>query len=375
MRPRLTSLPLILAALVAFVSGGARAQTGTPEVQPDQPLIQIASGSSSAFNQETCQTSEGGTAIVYSFPAGFSVGTKLTIFATDQKSCPEDPPDAATVLLNKTTLTTTNQSGTLRVVGVDLVPNCPANTNLDFLICAVTFIQTYDTTGRLQDSVAYNENVIVSYDSVQPDPPAIASTTAGDSAVTLEWKAQTDIDRWIIYYRKAGNAPPSDDDVCADLSSSSSGVVCAEGDAGCYNEVVCGEGDAGCVIPDDAGAPGADAASSDASPSFTNDGGVYASVTITDDGTGSISSGRVNGLVNNQQYEFVLVAVDLAGNVSAGSAPVTETPLTVHDFYRRFQCAGGNEKGGFGCSTAGMAILVPVAGLAAAALLRRRRTP
>ncbi|HEY3449616.1 MAG TPA: MYXO-CTERM sorting domain-containing protein [Myxococcales bacterium] len=377
MRLRLTPLLLLLAA--TGISGSAWAQT-TTVVSLNQPTIVIASGNSSAFNQATCQVSEGGTAVAYAFPSGFSPGaTKLTVFATDQSSCPETPPDAAKVLLNKTLITTANQSATLRVVARDLEPDCPALTTKEFLICAVTTTTTINaTTGAQQDTAAFNENVIVTYDSLQPSTPTISSIVAGDSAVTLNWTSQSEIDHWIIYFRPNGPPPPPTSDLCNSTSSSGSAItqcLWTSGADGCV-VIDCDSADANCVIPADAAAPGLDAGPTwDASPSFNpndTDGGAWDSVTI-DDGNNGVTSGRVTGLTNDQKYEFVLVAVDLATNVSAGSDAVDAIPLVVHDFYRRYQCAGGNEKGGFGCSSAGMAVLLPAAGLAVLALIRRRR--
>jgi hypothetical protein len=68
----------------------------------------------------------------------------------------------------------------------------------------------------------------------------------------------------------------------------------------------------------------------------------------------------------------MLVATDEAGNVSPGGKSVTGTPLRVDDFFRRYRGAGGEEMGGFGCSSAGM-VAVPAVAISILALLRRRR--
>ena len=124
-------------------------------------------------------------------------------------------------------------------------------------------------------------------------------------------------------------------------------------------------------MPADAAAPaGPDAGPPDTGaplPAFDSTG--YSSTTFSD---GTASGGKVTGLVNDQRYRFVLVAVDAAGNASQGSNAVDGTPLAVQDFYKRYRCAGGAETGGFGCSTAG-AVLLPAGTLGLLALVRRRR--
>ncbi len=89
--------------------------------------------------------------------------------------------------------------------------------------------------------------------------------------------------------------------------------------------------------------------------------------------TGSATTtGEVRNLENDQPYEVMVVATDKAGNVSPAGVSKTETPLRVDDFFRRYRGRGGDEMGGFGCSSAGM-VAVPAVAISILALLRRRR--
>jgi MYXO-CTERM domain-containing protein len=176
-----------------------------------------------------------------------------------------------------------------------------------------------------------------------------------------------------------GPPPPPGSDICGNVGGGSGGTnipLCDPND------------DAGgrwCdgSIPDDAATPTPDAGP--VTPSFDFAAWCAAGGFSVDDSAncgyrkvtdGTATTGEVLGLVNGQQYAFSLVGEDLAGNVSGGSDPVDGTPEVVLDFYRRYRCAGGAEKGGFGCSTSTAgALLIPVVGAGILALVRRRRRP
>lgn len=367
---------MLLAATA--ISPSAWADTTTYAI--NQPKIEIATGMSSAFNQATCETGTGGTAVAYSFPSSFTEGyVKLSIFVTESNTCSDSPGSSDLVLLQQTTINSANQSDTLTLVGRDLVDDCPANEEKAFRVCAVSTVTQVDAYGTQSDKAQYHEYVLVTYDSVQPETPVIKTASAGDSAVTFTWASQGGIDHWVIYYWPDGEAPVGDAGVCGSIVSSSSSALqqcwwSAGADACVITD--CDDTDANCFVPPDASVPPDAAAPFDAAevfnPKGVADGGTAGSVTIPD-GDNAVATGRVGGLVNDQNYTFLLVAVDLAGNESGPSKRVDAMPLVVHDFYRRYQCAGGNEKGGFGCSTAGVAVLLPAAGLALFALVRRRR--
>jgi hypothetical protein len=363
MRLRLT----LIASLILAPSVAAAQTTTTTTPQVNEPTIVIANGSAAAFNQATCN-SGGGSAITYDLPSSFSAGAKITIYITDQSTCSNPPPSTViTTLQSQTALTTSNQTNTLSIEGSVLEPSCPANVTKDFLVCAVTTVPQASTTGTTTtDTAAYTAQVTVTYDSQPPNAPSLTSATAGDSAIYLTWGTQSDVDHFIAYYKTDGPAPTGVENICNEIAV----------DSGTSNGL--GGGTTGCLVDsgelgtcDDVGVPpGPDAGPPDtgaAIPPFDPTG--YQAFQFND---GTAGSGKVSGLVNNQRYTFVLVAVDLAGNVSPGSNSLDGTPLAVLDFYKQYRCAGGDEKGGFGCSTAG-AVLVPAGALGIVALLRRRR--
>jgi len=90
----------------------------------------------------------------------------------------------------------------------------------------------------------------------------------------------------------------------------------------------------------------------------------------TDTATGT--SGIVDGLVNEQEYEVVVFARSASGTRSDPSEAVLGTPKPVADFWEVYKDAGGAEVGGCG-GGAGPLALLGLAGVVLAA--RRRRTP
>ena len=77
---------------------------------------------------------------------------------------------------------------------------------------------------------------------------------------------------------------------------------------------------------------------------------------------------RVGNLVNGVTYQVVAYAYSSAGNTSAASAPVSDTPLPFEDFWTAYKNAGGREQGGCGGGAGALSLLalLPLA-------LRRRR--
>jgi hypothetical protein len=90
----------------------------------------------------------------------------------------------------------------------------------------------------------------------------------------------------------------------------------------------------------------------------------------TDTATGT--SGVVDGLVNEQEYEVMVFARSASGTASDPSEAVLGTPKPVDDFWEVYRKAGGTESGGCG-GPAGPLALAGLAGVVLAA--RRRRTP
>lgn len=132
-------------------------------------------------------------------------------------------------------------------------------------------------------------------------------------------------------------------------------------------------GDGSLNVSWEAGSGSADAGTSGSANSFRV---YYASAsdptnehhaTFTDSST---TSGRVTGLTDGVEYVVTVTALTIGGNESARSNQLTGTPITVKDFWRLYESAGGQEQGGCATGAAGFASLVALVPLA----LRRRRT-
>ena len=369
--------------LFALAPGIAAAQSTTTTPAAGEPTFVLGSGGSSAAVSKSDCDSNVTISVTYKYANSLLQGAKILIFGTDQSSCPSviAAPDSNKVLYNLTSLSdgttggTSNASGTKTISAQTLFGSCPDGTTKNYLICAITTQVSVSGTTQT-DTVAFTDYVTVSYDSQQPNPANLTGATGGDGKVYLTWDSQSDVNEWIIYYRVNGTAPPAGEDLCA--TSTSGGGTGGTGGVTCSPDgLVC---DAGEIPPDAAMPPDA---STPQLPAFDFGAWCAALGLPSDDATkcgsatvsnGSAVSGEVRGLVNEQQYDFTVVARDLAGNTSTAGNFLTGTPHVVQDFYRRYRCAGGTEPGGFGCSTTTVgAVLLPIAGLGLLAILRRRR--
>jgi len=363
---------LLLCTSVPFA---AAAQT---TLNPGEPTVRLANGSTEvSFNKANCDANQQ-ISVSYSYDEGFIEGSKVLIFGTGAASCPSvtTAPDANKVLLNTTLLNTANQSGTHSIDSQTLFDGqCPDNTADSFLICVIT---TQPSTSGSGDAFFSSQFVTVTYDSKQPSAPTGVSVEGGDSALFIRWSAQSDVASFTVYFRAVGPPPSENTAICFTGDEPDAGAV-GGGQGG--QGMPCDSGDCGDTGPEppDAAAPGLDAgppppAPFAAAPWCAEWAGVDAGEGICGRApvSATTSSYALRNLHNDQQYEIVLVAVDAAGNVSAGSAPAFGRPRAVNAFFQRYRCAGGVEQGGFGCSTAG-AVLLPVAALLAIALVVRRR--
>jgi len=328
MNPR--NLPILFASLAALLGPvAAEAQT------TNSLTLTFASGSGKAVNRQDCIDKANKVVVTWNFPNGITTDTNLTIFLSDSGSCP-DAPTTAPILLQKTTITQNNLTNTVTFSADKLSPqpdqpspaNCPADVTKHWLVCAVAKQLVTDSFGSTQERVFANVSLPVDYDSQVPQAPTLNEPSAGDGTIYLSWTEPETVDAFIIRVTPIGPTPTTSTNPC------------------------------------EAGQPSI----VDAGPVPTApDGGQPSRTKDIDDGT--VRNASVSGLMNEQLYELSIVAKDLAGNVSVPSNTVTATPKAVQDFYTRYRCEGGSEEGGFGCSAAGPA-LVPIAGLAALALLR-----
>jgi len=358
---RLRTPLVVLSLLVGSSSAWAQDTTTNSPI-----TLTMTSGYKSAFNRSECLANTQ-LSVTYqvnsSFLSGAYSSVKILLYLTPKATCTADPADGDTSLVEETAVTASNQAAPAAFEVSKLLSDCLANTTKTYRACAVvksTPISSYGTTSTASTDIA---SLSIQYDSAPPKAPSIAAITPGDQKLTVTWDGQDDIETWTVYYRKTLNGPPPDagDDICGTLDPLDAGTAGGTGGAG--------EPDAG---PDDAGTPVPDTGAPDTGPAIVPfDSTGYTKGFSTEDGTAT--EGEVRNLMNNQEYKLVLVATDIAGNVSPDPGTDTlGTPFVVQDFYRRYRCAGGSEAGGFGCSTAGM-IAIPGAAFAMLALLRRRR--
>jgi MYXO-CTERM domain-containing protein len=332
---RSSTVALAFASLCAATPAPSQAASAT---------LTIQSGYPSAVNRDNCLNGED-VVVDYDFPDGVPYSdTMLRIFLTNQSTCPDTAADKMPTFLSDSS----NTSGNVTIDAGDLgkavggSEDCPDNVTGEFLVCAVWWSDSSSSSKQ-------RTSLSLRYDSQPPEAPVITSAKGGDSAIYLNWSSNEDsaaVGHWTVYYRPIGSGPTNVDP--------------------CGSE----EGDAG--VPDgaeDSPDIGADSQSSALDAGFDSTG-----FESTDLSGSDARSGAVRDLVNEQQYELFMVVVDSAGNVSGRSNSITASPLTVQDFYKRYRCRGGQEMGGFSCSTAGPA-LAPLIGLGIIAALRWRRRP
>jgi hypothetical protein len=345
MTPR--KLPILLASLSLLASAApAVAQQTTTEFL----TLSIPTGRSSSINRAQCLANDSPVSVMYNFPQGTSttgMDTTITVFLTDSGTCPETA--AAPFIISKTPVNQNNLSDTRNIPASVISPEgCPENVTKDWLVCAIARHVVFDTFGGTEERVLARAELSVRYDSEPPPAPTITKVEAGDRTLYVSWNAQ-DVDDWLVMYRAdpSAPAPTAGRDPCEIGTAPDAGEPPDAGET------------------PDAGEP-PDAGGEPEAPTPL-DPATLTTVTIED---GTATRATLSRLVNGQRYQVVLVARDEADNLSPQSNVVTATPQDVQDFYERYRCDGGSETGGFGCSSAGMA-LAPLAGLAALALLRR----
>jgi hypothetical protein len=274
--------------------------------------------------------------------------TTLTVFLSDASKCPDDPPTAELTLQKSTTLLETARSFAVPVPASKLGKDgCPEGKTLSWFVCAVTKQKTTDFQGKTTDTVAATASLALEYDSQAPRAPEVTSAEGGDGALFLSWTSEP-VATFVVYLRTIGPSPDGVDDP----------------------KRLCEAGPLSEPVPIDAGRPTSGGATDGGPGESAGEAGELASVKIT---SGTARAGSLKGLVNDQEYELFMVAVDSAGNESAESVRVRATPRAVQDFYRRYRCAGGTETGGFGCATAGPSgALLGTALLGLGVALRRR---
>ncbi len=215
--------------------------------------------------------------------------------------------------------------------------SCPTNTTTTMYVCAVA------TASTSTSSPAY---LPITYSSQPPATPTLTSAEGGDSLAHLKWTTAS-TNSINIYYIQLTAGFDAGVDPCHPPPVDAGGI-----DASWLETSA------------DAGA--------DASTSATVfDLSQFKSTSIASSTSGT-SGTIVTGLSNGATYLFLLEAVDQYGNTSDQSNAIEVTPQGVLDFYSSYRCEGGQDQGGFGCTSAGAAALIPACGALAFALLRRR---
>jgi hypothetical protein len=343
-------------------------------------LTLTVEGEGTTFSKDNCDQDHR-KPVRYELAAVTGYTMRISAFlitGSNSTSCPDEAPADSISLLAQTTVTDSNKTGILYVDAKDVAgDDCPANNTAKATVCMVSEYQTTSVYSTTSQWTSYaKQSLELRYDSEAPSAPTLTGATGGEAAIYLSWSGDEDVNDWVACYRKIGDAPAAQVDSC---SAGSQAQALKSEDAGTAEDAGTTEPDAGTA--EDAGTTEPDAGTAaDAGATETDAGTAADAGTSTPlfEGCTKVSfsdtvKGSISGLINGQQYEIYMVAIDDAGNYSAASNKLQATPQNVHDFYERYRCAGGKEEGGFGCSSAG-ATLLPLSALAALGLLLRRRS-
>ena len=325
---RLLRIFLLLAAAFPGVTLAQTASVLT--VQPTSGARTIS------FNKGDCEGARTTTVTVTYNQTVVPTAAPLFMqaFLTTTTSCDSVPTSADQIIVTSVQLNATNrsQSGEVRAarLGSADSASCTANKTLNWTVCANIHQKGTDTTGKANDIITSSASLAISYDSEPPRAAQITQIAGGEKSLFFNWTGE-DVSSWTVYYRPVGQFAAENADPCAV---------------------------AGTTTPDAGNADAGEPAE-------------FLSAKISE---GTVRSGSLTELVNDQQYEVFMVATDAAGNDSPDGNHVFGTPRAVADFYKRYRCAGGDETGGFGCSSAvgGVTAASLLAAALALTLLRRR---
>jgi hypothetical protein len=277
-------------------------------------------------------------------------GTTLYLWLTTEAKCDpisggksiSDSDNSVTKTVNAQDITETNDT------------DCPTNQTKEMYVCLVAKTSS-QTSGPISMKVTYH--------SKPPATPTLQSAVGGDGRVHLKWSTSGTIDLVRVFYLQLTEAPDAGVDICytpAAVDAGSTGIA--------FSEFAETEATDGGDASDGGTADGGDAGAGDGGAA---DAG-YDESQFTEVDFKSTSGDNVSGLKNGATYLFFVKAVDQYDNESGQSEAKVAMPQPVQDFYQRYRCQGGQETGGFGCTAAGAAALVPAFGALAFAALRRR---
>ncbi len=345
MRPN----PLAILVLLAPLAAGAQTTDTNTSTTDSKLSISLTSGSLTLGS--TACTSNTSNVFTATYASPVPTNATLSIFLQDSSTCATTAPSTA----ESRQLSEANRSVILKVATQDVAgSSCPTTTTpVKKTVCALLTVSTSTT--------APTTFLTLTYDSAPPPVPTLDGAVGGDGSVHLHWvESDSNYDHMIVHYRQLTPGDSSSVDPCnppapVPFDAGTSDAASAA-DAGSQDTGSQADGGADASVAD-AGTPVFNAADFPFTKTFK-----------------SKSGDVVDGLSNGATYQFYIEAVDDSGNTSGQSNGLTATPELVHDFYRRYRCEGGQEQGGFGCATAGAALVPAFGALAAALLLRRRRS-
>lgn len=338
----MTPTALVAVALLSAVNvDQPTVGVSSSTVSPDQASVSFSSSTITItrtsgqldFGVSDC-VNDVATTFTATFSSPVPIDSTLAIFLSDSTLCATRAPSGAI-----RSVTDINNTVTLAVSARDVVgagTTCPAAT-IQRAVCVLA------TSSSAVSNAAF---LTLTFHGEPPNTPTLKQAAGGDGVAHLKWDATGSLAHVTVYFRPLNPGFGSEADPC-----DSPAIV--EVDAGLNGSTAAGSGTAGA----------GDGGMADAG----FDVGLFSSMDSK-----STSGDLVEGLTNGATYLFFTVAVDQFGNVSDQSNALTTTPQLVQDFYRRYRCEGGRDRGGLGCATAGAAAVAPALAALALALRRRR---
>lgn len=311
---RATFLAVFL--LGSFVGGEAQAQSASTKVTVT--FNSAAPGGVTALRLDQACALD--VPVIWDIVTGTATAacSDLSVWATSASTCEATPPAADAGLLGTVdggTLVGTTTTGEIPFSITDLpgidADFCMAKPQIDTKVYLCAGFALRDSVGTCQTTALTVNSLVnsIRVDSLPPNPPGF---TAGglNTAVTIHLSntpKSEDYSKTLIYYQVHSSASIATD-------GGTDGGTSTDGGTATEN-----------VVP------------------ASVEGWLNAS-------SQELTTVTISGLQNNVLYDFVLVAVDEAGNSSGLSVVHQATPVQSFGFYSAYRNAGGSDKG---CSSSG----------------------
>ena len=351
------------------VAPAAAAQTLTPPV-----------ATPSAFGAGDCRAD---TPINVSYtsaaPTQSANTIKVQLFAT-KESCPGQESNASSIAVPSDGIVLVSpqvqnsigtQTATLHVTDLaDPGGGCDVAQSATWNLCFYELYQPISTFGGTTDWVALQSTSTLTYDSLPPNAPQIASIQPGDQQLHIDIDAPSDTDitgytvliapAATVQFGTAASSASTGSSGASTAASSASGSTASSGSGSSGSS-----GSAG----SDSGSTGASGSSSSSSTAASSSSGGSTgggsacmsgpdviSVPVSSAATSLTAPGADQPLQNGVQYAVQVQASDSAGNTGPCSVVALGTPQRIDDFWRLYTGAGGGDPGG--CSqTDGITLL------------------